>query len=287
MAADLRRDAHAVDRCGRRGAVATTTGVCRHRQPIRLVVHSGQRHLQVDRRRRRPGPTSACTAPATSTRSSSIPANPTSCWSQHSDRAPAIPQRDRERGVYRTTDGGRNWARVLPADGNERRVRAELRLTAIRSVVYATLQGAGGGRGAERSPRQAAGGGHLEVDRWRRHVGADRWPWACRRRAVRACRRIGHARTTSVWSRFAAAVAAAVRRTAASTAPTTAATTGPSAPRQIASAGGHIYADPQQSRRRLPDGNVDVSLGRRRDGISSRTWVRRAVRISGCCGSTR
>ena len=51
-----------------------------------------------------------------------------------------------ERGVYRTTNGGRAWTRVLPADGAS--AASELNYDfQDPQVIYATLQGVGGGRG--------------------------------------------------------------------------------------------------------------------------------------------
>jgi photosystem II stability/assembly factor-like uncharacterized protein len=51
-----------------------------------------------------------------------------------------------ERGVYRTTDGGRNWTRVLPSAGTSG--ASELNYDfQDPQVIYATLQGPGGGRG--------------------------------------------------------------------------------------------------------------------------------------------
>jgi photosystem II stability/assembly factor-like uncharacterized protein/cbb3-type cytochrome oxidase cytochrome c subunit len=51
-----------------------------------------------------------------------------------------------ERGVYRTTDGGHNWTRVLPSDGASGASELNYDFRDPR-VVYATLQGTGGGRG--------------------------------------------------------------------------------------------------------------------------------------------
>jgi photosystem II stability/assembly factor-like uncharacterized protein len=57
---------------------------------------------------------------------------------------------DAERGVYRTTDGGRTWARVLPADGSAGATDVYMDY-ADPQVVYALL-GTGGGPGAASQP---------------------------------------------------------------------------------------------------------------------------------------
>ena len=63
-----------------------------------------------------------------------------------------------ERGVYRTTDGGRNWMRVLPSDGTSGASELNYDLQDPQ-VIYATLPGAAGGRGgsATASSGQASG----------------------------------------------------------------------------------------------------------------------------------
>ena len=60
-----------------------------------------------------------------------------------------------EQGVYRTTNGGRNWTHVLPADGAGG--ATELNFDYYDpAIVYATITGGGGGRGAP-LPAPAAG----------------------------------------------------------------------------------------------------------------------------------
>ena len=63
-----------------------------------------------------------------------------------------------ERGVYRSTDGGQHWSRVLPADGSMGATELNYDFQDPQ-VIYATLQAAAGGRGAPApaSPRGGAG----------------------------------------------------------------------------------------------------------------------------------
>ena len=71
-----------------------------------------------------------------------------------------------ERGVFRSTDGGRSWTRVLPADGASG--AGELNYDfQDPQVIYATLQGAGGGRGGAApapAPATAAAGIYKSTD---------------------------------------------------------------------------------------------------------------------------
>ena len=110
-------------------------GVGRHRReqqpPERLV---GQRRLQVDRRRRRPGSTWACATRSTSRASSSIRSITTSSTSRRSaaSGAPAS-----ERGVFKTTDGGLTWTQRAVRQRRHRRHRAGAWIPSNNKVLYA------------------------------------------------------------------------------------------------------------------------------------------------------
>ena len=68
-----------------------------------------------------------------------------------------------DRGVYRTTDGGRNWTRVLPSAGT--RGASELNYDfGDPQVIYATLQGAGGGAAAPAAQLRAGAGIYRSTD---------------------------------------------------------------------------------------------------------------------------
>ena len=103
-----------VDRRRRRLAEQPGSGVGRHRrieQPPEHVV--GRRRLQVDRRRQDLRRTWASAPPATSTASSSTRATTTSSSSR---RPGSLWGPGGERGVYKTTDGGRTWKQTLKVD---------------------------------------------------------------------------------------------------------------------------------------------------------------------------
>ena len=115
--ADLRsRRRDDVDRRHRRRAVEPEHRLGRHRrseQPAELVV--GRRRLQVDRRRPAPGRRPASPTRATSAASSFTRRTRTSSTSR---RPATCGDRTAERGVFKTTDGGQTWTKVLYVDDN-------------------------------------------------------------------------------------------------------------------------------------------------------------------------
>ena len=110
--ADVRQAGRAVDRRDRDRSRRTrkTIWVGTGEAWMRNSRLGRRRHLQVHRRRRERGRTWVSRSPSTSRRSSSIPTNtntvyacvPGKLWSDSDDR-----------GVYRTTDGGKTWTKVL------------------------------------------------------------------------------------------------------------------------------------------------------------------------------
>ena len=121
VGADLRRAARRVDRRARRGAVGAGHRLRRQRR-IDAARFDGlrQRHVQVDRRRARPGRTSASTTRSTSARSPSIPTNPdivfVACIGHFYGAST-------ERGVFRSTDGGKTLAEGAVQERERRRHR--------------------------------------------------------------------------------------------------------------------------------------------------------------------
>lgn len=148
-----------------------------------------------------------------------------------------------ERGVYRTTDGGRTWTRVLPADGASG--ASWLAFDYFDPlVVYATLQGGGGGRGGAVAPGGAPGqaGIYKSVDggvTWR-PMGTAGLPAATGELAVAAGT---HGQRlyleTRGGGRGGGGARSGLYRSDNGGESWTLGTT------QIASAGGHIYADPK------------------------------------------
>ena len=63
---------------------------------------------------------------------------------------------DAERGVYRTTDGGRSWRRVLPGDGSAGASDVYMDY-GDPQIVYALLTTGGGGRGSSQTPTAGTG----------------------------------------------------------------------------------------------------------------------------------
>ncbi len=146
-----------------------------------------------------------------------------------------------ERGVFRTVDGGKNWTRVLPADGTSG--ASELNFDyADPAIVYATLQGAGGGRGAAPVAGAAPGGIFKSTDggvTWK-PIGTQGLPASSGAFAV-ASGTHGQRVYMEVrgGARGAGGARSGIYRSDDGAATWTLGTT------QIASAGGHIYADPK------------------------------------------
>ncbi|HEX6463071.1 MAG TPA: hypothetical protein VFZ98_01405, partial [Vicinamibacterales bacterium] len=75
---------------------------------------------------------------------------------------PRMAGTDAERGVYRSTDGGRTWARVLPSDGSSGATDVYTDY-ADPQVVYALL-GSGAGFGAPQQPAPPGSGAYKSSD---------------------------------------------------------------------------------------------------------------------------
>src|SRR6185295_13425630 len=151
--------------------------------------------------------------------------------------APAEPG---ERGVYRTTDGGKTWARVLPADGGTGASDVYLDYRDPQ-IVYA-LVGAGGGPAAPVAADSGTGA-YKSVDggvTWK-PVGGQGLPAGARISAF--------AVSSGTHGQRLYAVAGAAGRGASAGRGLYASTDGGETwtlgTRQLASAGGKIYADPQ------------------------------------------
>ena len=134
--ADLRRSAHRIDRDGRRRAVGRQHRVRRQRgRAAPAGSLDRRRRLQVDRCRARPGRTSAFATRSRSRRSRSIRATRIASSSRPSGH-PYGP--NDERGIYRSTDGGRSFQKVLSKDENTGGNDVDID-PANPEVVYATL----------------------------------------------------------------------------------------------------------------------------------------------------
>ncbi len=122
LEADLRQRDVAGDRRAGRGAVQSQRRVGRHRRSLGRPRHGhdGRRHLQVDRRRRDLDEAWVCTE---SGRIGTIIIHPTNeniVMACVLGRATG-PQK--ERGVYRTEDGGKTWQQTLFVDREHRLLR--------------------------------------------------------------------------------------------------------------------------------------------------------------------
>ena len=158
-----------VDRRRHRLAEQSGPRLGRHRrveQPPEHVV--GRRRLQVDRRRQDLHEHGAPQTSRTSTASSSIRATTTSCSSR---RPAALWGPGGERGVYKTTDGGKTWKQVLKVDddtgANDLVMAATEQPDPVRVDVSAAPH-------AVLHERRRPGQRHLEVDRRRRDLDAAR-----------------------------------------------------------------------------------------------------------------
>ncbi len=148
------------------------------------------------------------------------------------------------RGVYRTTDGGRSWARVLPADGSAGASDVYLDY-GDPQIVFAVLTGGGGPQAAAASST----GVFKSMDGGQTWTPARR-PRAARRRADRRLCRKRPGRTDAGAphavaggaGRYGGGGAAAARALYRSD---DGGETWVFGTRQLASAGGKIYADPQ------------------------------------------
>ncbi len=157
----------ALDGRARRGALRPQRGLRRHR----LVEDPQQRldrprHLQVHRRRQDVDLHRAARRRARSPPSASIPPIRTSCTSR---RWATRSSEQRERGVYRTTDGGKTWKKVLYISDSLRRGRPR---TAARQSRTSSSPRMWHG---QRKPWTIISGArrrrHLQEHRWRRHTG--------------------------------------------------------------------------------------------------------------------
>lgn len=149
---------------------------------------------------------------------------------------------DGERGVYRTTDGGRTWAHVLPTEGSSGASDVYMDY-ADPQVVYALL-GSGGGFGAAPQPAVPGSGAYRSRDggaTWQ-PVSARGLPDGARIQAFAVASGTHGQRLYAVagigGGRGAAANRALYRSDDAGESWTF-------GTRQLASAGGKIYADPQ------------------------------------------
>ena len=139
---DLRQPRLVLDRLRHDRPEELGRRLARHRrEPVAAQRRLRRRRLQEHRRRRAPGRTSASRTPSTSRRSSIDPrdsnvvyvASQGPLWSQGGDR-----------GLYKTTDGGKTWKAVLDDRREHRRHRCLLRPArpgrALRRVVPAAPQ---------------------------------------------------------------------------------------------------------------------------------------------------
>ena len=113
---DLRRPADRLDRRDRGGALRSEHHLRRQRRRIAAARSFGRRrHLQIDRRAARPGNISGCATASRSLRSSVDPRDPNRVFVAVLGH-PYGP--NEERGVFRSTDGGETWQKVLYKDEN-------------------------------------------------------------------------------------------------------------------------------------------------------------------------
>jgi photosystem II stability/assembly factor-like uncharacterized protein len=149
-----------------------------------------------------------------------------------------------ERGVYRSTDGGRNWTRVLPADGSAGATDVYMDWVNPQ-IVYALLAG-GPGAGAASQPAVSGPGAYRSNDggvTWQ-PLGGRGLPEGARIAAMAPASGTGGRRLYAMAGAFAPGGGRGGARRGLYRSDDGGETWTPGA-RRLASAGGKMYADPQ------------------------------------------
>ena len=171
---DLRQQSALGDRRARPRAVRPQDRVGRHRRGLGhpRQRHDGQRRLQVHRRRRRPGPTWASTRPGRIGRIIVHPTNPDIVYVCAAGRLTGPQQ---ERGVFKTTDGGKTWTALAVRRSEHRLLRP---LDGRQRSQHADRGHVGSGDAHLRDVQRRTGQRRLRHARWRRELEAHRRPRA-------------------------------------------------------------------------------------------------------------